>query len=162
MSQDPLANSGFKNAAQHHVPALFRRHTGTWQGEYIKTDTQGQFLRSFWGAFTIAIEGNTYQQVNRYRYPDGSQLELHFTGAFINGILQMTSPSYSDFAAIAWDAGQETICFRSSKTQDGAVITFIETITLLAPDLRVRSTHALKDGVFDGISFIQEVRSIKA
>ena len=70
----------------------------------------------------------------------------------------MTSPSYSDFTAIAWDAGQETICFRSTKTQDGAVITFIETMTLLGSDRRVRSTHALKDGVFDGISFIEEIR----
>jgi hypothetical protein len=143
---------------QQQVPAIFRRHIGIWQGEYIKTDTRGQFLRSFLGTFTIAIEGTTYQQVNRYQYPDGSQLELHFTGEFVNGILHMTFPSYSDFAAIAWDAGQETICFRSTKTQDGALITFMETMTLLSPERRVRSTHALKDGAFDGISFIEEIR----
>jgi hypothetical protein len=70
----------------------------------------------------------------------------------------MTFPSYSDFAAISWDAGQETICFRSTKTQDGALITFMETMTLLSPERRVRSTHALKDGAFDGISFIEEIR----
>lgn len=140
------------------VPVIFGRHVGTWQGEYIKTDTRGQFLRSFLGVFTIAIAGTTYRQVNRYQYSDGSQLELNFTGEFVKGVLQMRSPSYSDFAAIAWDAGQDTICFRSTKTQDGALITFMETMTLLSSDRRVRSTHALRDGVFDGISFIEETR----
>jgi hypothetical protein len=143
---------------RQHVPEIFERHLGTWQGEYIKTDTHGHFLRSFFGTFAIAITGTTYRQINRYRYPDESQLELHFTGEFVNGILHMTSSSYSDFSAIAWDAGQETICFRATKTQDEAVITFMETMTLLGPDRRVRSTHALRDGMFDGISFIEEVR----
>jgi hypothetical protein len=147
--------------ARQHVPDLFLRHLGTWQGEYIKTDIRGHFLRSFLGTFTIAIAGTTYQQMNRYQYPDGSQLELHFTGEFVDGILHMTSSSYSDFAAIAWDAGQDTLCFRATKTQDGALITFIETMTLLSPDCRVRSTHALKDGVFDGISFIEEMRVVR-
>jgi hypothetical protein len=140
------------------VPEIFLRHTGTWQGEYIKTDTHGQFLRSFFGTFTINISGDHYQQVNRYRYTDGSQLELHFAGEFRQGILYMTSTSYSDFRAIAWDAGQDTICFKSTKTHDGALITFIETITLLSSNQRVRSTHALRDEMFDGISFIEEVR----
>lgn len=143
---------------RQQVPEIFLRHVGTWQGEYFKTDTRGQFLRSFIGTFTIAIAGTTYRQVNRYQYPDGSRLELHFAGEFVNGMLQMTSTSYSDFSAIAWDAGQETLCFRATKTQDGAVITFMETMTLLSPDHRVRSTHALRDGAFDGISFIEETR----
>lgn len=142
------------------VPSIFTKHLGTWQGEYIKTDTQGQFLRSFYGVFEIAIEGTTYRQVNRYQYADGSQLELHFSGEFLDGILHMKSTSYADFSAIAWDAGQDTICFRATKTQEGSLITFIETITLLSPDRRVRSTHALKDGVFEGISFIEETRSL--
>lgn len=140
------------------VPEIFWRHTGTWQGDYIKTDTGGNFLRRFWGQFTIAITGTTYRQVNRYQYPDGSQLQLEFAGEFVDGILHMTSPSYADFSAIAWDAGQETVCFRATKTQAGSLITFMETMTLLAENRRVRSTHALKNGVFDGISFIEEIR----
>jgi hypothetical protein len=161
MSQDPPIISVLKNNA-NHVPAIFRRHIGTWQGEYIKTDSHGQFLRSFLGVFEIAIEGPIYRQVNRYQYSDGNQLELHFTGEFVDGILHMTSTSYSDFAAIAWDAGQDTVCFRSTKTQDGALITFIETMTLLSSDRRIRSTHGLKDGAFDGISFIEEIRLSEA
>lgn len=145
-------------SAPNTVPEIFLRHIGTWEGEYIKTDTRGQFLRSFFGSFTIAITGTSYHQVNRYQYADGSQLQLDFAGEFVNGILQMTSTSYSDFAAIAWDAGQDTICFKATKTQEGALITFIETITLLSDGHRVRSTHALKDGQFDGISFIEEIR----
>ncbi|MEZ2251180.1 DUF3598 family protein [Microcoleus sp.] len=140
------------------VPEIFTRHLGTWKGEYIKTDTRGHFLRSFFGNFTISIEGSHYRQVNNYEYSDGSRLQLNFQGEFENRILKLFSSSYSDFAAIAWDAGQETICFRATKTQDNALITFMETMTLLAENHRVRSTQAFKDGVFDGISFIEELR----
>jgi|GEM_PF-1707837 len=52
------------------VPEIFTRHIGTWKGEYIKTDQQGHFSRSFVGSFTIAIAGNQYQQVNKYEYAD--------------------------------------------------------------------------------------------
>ena len=140
------------------VPEIFTRHIGTWKGEYIKTDKQGHFSRSFVGSFTIAIAGNQYQQVNKYEYADGSCLQLDFEGQFEDRILKMRSSSYSDFSAIAWDAGQDLVCFRANKTQDDALITFIETMTLLSENHRVRSTQAFKDGVFDGISFIEETR----
>jgi len=140
------------------VPEIFTRHIGTWQGEYIKTDTRGHFSRSFFGNFTISIEGSHYRQVNNYEYSDGSRLQLNFQGEFENRILKMSSNSYSDFSAIAWDAGQETVCFRATKTQDNALITFVETMTLLSENQRVRSTQAFKNGIFDGMSFIEEIR----
>ncbi|MBD2176992.1 hypothetical protein H6F42_08730 [Pseudanabaena sp. FACHB-1998] len=140
------------------VPEIFIRHLGTWQGEYIKTDKQGQFSRSFVGSFTIAIAGNQYRQVNKYEYADGSRLQLDFEGEFVDQILTMRSRSYSDFEAIAWDAGQGLVCFQATKTQDDALIKFIETMTLLDDHQRVRSTQAFKNGIFDGISFIEEIR----
>lgn len=140
------------------VPEIFTRHIGTWKGEYIKTDRQGHFSRSFVGSFTIAIDGSQYRQVNKYEYSDGSRLQLDFEGFFEDRILKLFSSSYSDFSAIAWDAGQDIVCFRANKTLDDAVITFIETMTLLDENHRVRSTQAFKDGIFDGISFIEEMR----
>lgn len=140
------------------VPAIFQRHVGTWKGEYIKTDTTGHFLRSFTGTFTVRIERNTYKQVNYYQYSDGSDLTLNFSGEFIGGILRMSSTSYSEFSAIAWDSGQETIGFKVRKTHATEVIEFMETINLLDENHRVRSTQAFKNGKFDGISFIEEVR----
>ncbi len=139
------------------VPEIFTRHIGSWKGEYIKTDTHGHFARSFFGSFTILIEGSHYRQVNNYEYSDGSRLQLNFEGEFEEGILKLFSSSYSDFSAIAWDAGQDIICFRATKTQDNSLITFMETITLLDKNHRVRSTQAFKDGIFDGISFIEEI-----
>ena len=140
------------------VPEIFKRHIGTWKGEYIKTDSRGHFLRSFLGTFTIAIKETGYSQVNRYEYSDGTGVTLNFKGEFEGGILKMSSGSYSDFRAIAWDAGQDTIGFRATKTQDGTLITFVETMTLLAQDHRVRSTQEFKDEIFIGISFIEEIR----
>lgn len=140
------------------VPEIFTRHTGTWKGEYIKTDKNGHFSRSFVGSFTILIEGNKYQQVNKYEYSNGSRLQLNFEGYFEDQILKLFSSSYDDFSAIAWDAGQGIVCFRATKTQDDVLITFMETMTLLDENHRVRSTQAFKDGIFDGISFIEEIR----
>jgi|GEM_PF-1239372 len=140
------------------VPEIFIRHIGTWHGEYIKTDTRGHFSRSFFGNFTIWIQGSHYQQVNNYEYSDGSRLQLNFQGEFEEGILKLSSSSYSDFSAIAWDAGQETVGFRATKTQDNTLITFVETMTLLGENQRIRSTQAFTNGIFDGISFIEEIR----
>ena len=47
---------------------------------------------------------------------------------------------------------------KHGQTQDDALITFMETMTLLDDTHRVRSTQAFKDGVFDGIRFIEEIR----
>jgi hypothetical protein len=140
------------------VPEIFTRHIGTWKGEYIKTDKHGHFSRSFVGSFTISIAGNQYRQVNKYEYSDGSRLQLDFEGYFEDQILKLFSSSYADFSAIAWNAGQDIVCFRANKSQDDVLITFMETMTLLNENHRVRSTQAFKDGIFDGISFIEEIR----
>lgn len=147
------------NIDGNHVPEIFSRHIGTWKGEYIKTDTKGHFSSSFVGTFTFEIEGINYRQVNYYEYPDGRNLTLNFSGKFNKGILQMKSISYSDFEAIAYDSGENTILFIAYKTQDNGKIKFVETINLLTPTHRVRSTQAFKNGVFDGISFIEETKS---
>ncbi|MEG4069814.1 hypothetical protein QUA42_21160 [Microcoleus sp. Pol11C2] len=123
------------------VPEIFTRHIGTWQGAFIKTDTRGHFSRSFFGNFTILIEGSHYQQVNNYKFSDGSRRQLNFQGEFEERILKLSSSSYSDFSAIVWDAGKETVCFRATKTEDNALITFVETMTLLSENQRVRSTQ---------------------
>ncbi len=162
MSNDPVINEDIITSAispdLDKVPEIFTRHIGTWKGEYIKTDKRGHFSRSFFGSFTILIEGSQYRQVNNYEYSDGSHLQLNFEGHFEDRILKLFSSSYSDFSAIAWDAGQDTVCFRVTKTQDKVLITFMETMTLLDENHRVRTTQAFKDGIFDGISFIEEIR----
>ena len=138
------------------VPAIFLSHIGTWQGKYIKTDSTGHFLRSFLGTFTVSIEGNQYRQVNKYQYPDGKEIQLDFAGEFTNGILKLASNNYQDFEAMAWEAGEGTIGFRVTKRQDNNTITYMETITLITPQYRVRSTQEYKNGIFEGINFIEE------
>lgn len=48
------------------VPAIFKRHIGIWQGNYIKTDAKGNFLRDFKFTITMTINGINYQQQNHY------------------------------------------------------------------------------------------------
>lgn len=53
MSNDPSSSTSESIATSkgspdpEKVPEIFKRHIGTWQGEYIKTDSRGHFLRSF-------------------------------------------------------------------------------------------------------------------
>jgi Domain of unknown function (DUF3598) len=140
------------------VPEIFTRNLGTWKGEFIKTDTRGHFFRSFLSTVSLWIEGSHYRQVNNYEYSDGSRIQLNFQGEFENRMLKLFSSSYPDFSAVAWDAGQDIICYRSTKSEDNALITLAETITLLADNHRVRSTQIFKDGIFDSIAFIEEMR----
>ena len=143
---------------QIQVPEIFKRHVGSWKGECIQLDTLGQFLCRSSCICIITIDGIEYRQINHYEYADGQRLQLNFTGVFEGGTLKLFSSSYSNFSAIAWDAGQETLGFRATATQDNAIIQFVDTITLLDPDHRVRSTQIFKNGIFDGISFIKETR----
>ncbi|MEG4495447.1 DUF3598 family protein [Microcoleus sp. D3_18_C4] len=140
------------------VPEIFIRQIGTWKGEFIKTDTRGHFLRSFLCTISIGIEGSHHRHVNNYEYSDGSRLQLNFEGEYENRMLKLFSSSYADFSGVAWDAGQDIICFRSTKTEGNALITFVETITLVSDNHRVRSTQIFKDGIFDGTAFIEERR----
>lgn len=140
------------------VPQIFRDHIGTWQGEYIKTDKTGHFLKSFIGKFTIKIEDLNYIQTNEYQYSDGKELRLDFSGKFENGILKMASDSYGVFTATAWDSGENTIMFVATKKQDDSIIKFIETISLLEPNHRVRSTQEFQNNIFSGVNLIEEYR----
>lgn len=140
------------------VPEIFQHHVGTWKGEFIKTNTKGNFISSFMGKFRIKIEGINYYQTNEYEYPDGKQLKLEFMGKFENGVLKLGSNSSSDVTANVWDCGQNIIQMISTKKQNNSLIKYIETITLIDENHRVRSTQEFKDGVFTGINFIEEAR----
>ncbi|MGK7932013.1 MAG: hypothetical protein AB4041_11355 [Microcystaceae cyanobacterium] len=138
------------------VPAIFKRHVGVWQGKYIKSNAQGQYLSSFQGTFTVMIDGIIYRQRNDYQYEDGKTLTLNFQGTFEDGILQLDSPNYDNFKSFAWDSGYNTIGFRVDKKQDNDLITFMETINLLTDTYRVRTTQEFKNNEFVGVNLIEE------
>jgi len=81
-----------------------------------------------------------------------------FKGHFENGVLIITSSDYPEFAATAWDAGNDTILLRSSKIENGKSYMYIETTTLKEDNSRVRSTQIFQEGDFDGITYIEETR----
>lgn len=143
---------------QVQVPEVFKHHVGSWKGELIQIGTYGQLLCRSSCVCMIAIDGIEYRQINHYEYADGRRLQLDFTGVFEGETLKLFSSSYSNFSAIVRDTGQETLGFQATATQDNAIVQFVETITLLDPDHRVRSTQTFKNGIFDGISFIRETR----
>jgi hypothetical protein len=144
--------------SEHEIPEIFHRHIGVWQGTAIKVSPQGELQRSFHGTFAVSITGCDYHQENTYTLADGNIRTLRFEGHFENGVLILSSSDYPEFAATAWDAGNDTILFRSSKIENGKRYMYIETMTLTDPNSRVRSTQIFQEGVFDGITYIEETR----
>ncbi len=144
---------------EREIPEIFRRHIGVWQGKAIKVNPQGELQRTFNGTFSVSITDGNYHQENTYTFPDGKIRTLRFEGYFDkNGILILSSSDYPEFTATAWDAGNETIIFRSSKIENGKRYMYLETMTITAPNSRVRSTQIFQEGIFDGITYIEETR----
>ncbi len=144
--------------SEHEIPEIFYRHIGVWQGTAIKVSPQGELQRSFRGTFAVWITGCDYRQENTYTLADGNVRTLQFTGRFENGVLILSSSDYPEFTATAWDAGHDAILFRSSKIENGKCYMYIETMTLTDSNSRVRSTQIFEEGVFDGITYIEETR----
>jgi hypothetical protein len=144
--------------SEHEIPEIFYRHIGIWQGTAIKVSPQGELQRSFHGTFAVWITGCDYHQENTYTLADGNIRTLRFVGRFENGFLILSSSDYPEFTATAWDAGHDTILFRSSKVENGKRYIYIETMTFTDSTSRVRSTQIFQEGVFDGITYIEETR----
>lgn len=147
-----------KKQGNHEVPEIFKRHIGVWQGTAIKVSSQGELERRFHGTFSVSIDGSDYHQENTYALADGNTRGLQFKGHFENGVLILSSSDYPEFSGTAWDAGNDTILFRSSKIENGKSYMYIETMTLIDPNSRVRSSQIFQDGVFNGITYIEETR----
>ncbi|MBV6624894.1 MAG: DUF3598 family protein [Rivularia sp. (in: Bacteria)] len=140
------------------IPEIFHKHIGVWQGTAIKVSPQGELQRTFDGTFAISITGSDYHQENNYTSKDGTIRTLRFKGRFENQVLILSSSDYPEFSATAWDAGNDTIIFRSSKIENGKRYMYVETMTLKEPNSRVRSTQIFQGDVFDGITYIEETR----
>ena len=143
---------------KHEIPEIFHRHIGVWQGTAIKVNPQGELQRSFQGTFTVSITGCDYHEENTYTLADGNMRTLRFKGHLENGVIIISSSDYPEFTATAWDAGNDMILFRSSKIENGKRYMYIETVTLIDPNSRVRSTQIFQEGIFDGITYIEETR----
>ncbi|MDJ0729798.1 MAG: hypothetical protein QNJ33_07370 [Crocosphaera sp.] len=145
----------------YQIPEIFKRHIGVWQGTAIKVSSKGELERTFHGTFAVSIEGSDYYQENTYTLADGNTRKLRFKGHFENGFLILSSSDYPEFSGKAWDGGEETIMFRSSKIENGKHYIYVETMTLTNSNTRVRSSQIFQDGVFNGISYIEETRQEK-
>jgi hypothetical protein len=144
--------------SKHEIPEIFYRHIGVWKGTAIKVSPQGELQRSFHGTFAVWITGRDYHQENTYTVEDGNTRTLRFAGRFEDRVLILSSSDYPEFTATAWDAGRDTILFRSSKIENGKRYIYIETMTFTDHTSRVRSTQIFQEGVFDGITYIEETR----
>ena len=64
-----------------HSPAI-AKHFGTWEGESVKIDPQGNVLDKHATKIEIGAKGKKYSQRNTYTWPDGKTKTIICPGEF--------------------------------------------------------------------------------
>ncbi len=90
-------------ADQFVHPAAIARHFGTWEGESVNVDTQGNVVDKHKTKIEIGAKGNKYSQRNTYTWPDGKTEIKIFLGEFDSTgklIIQMPGNSCAECRVI--------------------------------------------------------------
>ena len=56
--------------------AVFPKHTGVWQGDWIRLDRNAQETMRFTGLLTQQIVNNQWIQTNHHEFPGGKKVTL--------------------------------------------------------------------------------------
>ena len=64
-----------------HSPAI-AKHFGTWEGESVKIDPQGNVLDKHATKIEIGAKGKKYSHRNTYTWPDGKTITIISPGEF--------------------------------------------------------------------------------
>jgi len=134
---------------------LFPQHTGVWEGTYTRIGADGKVIHQHKSRLTLHMQGNEWRQSNLYTFPDG-RVEFHNFGMSpfnANGVMQYDNPRIT---GEAWEdsEGKNILLWWSYKQDPGTMLH--EMISLLGPGHRMRVWQHSKNGVFEGITMIEE------
>jgi hypothetical protein len=93
----------------HDMLPLFARHEGSWEGEYIHTDTAGVELDRHASRIEVTFTDDPvapYQQTNTYTWADGRTQVIHFPASVANGRVNFDTDR---ILGHAWEADDRTI-----------------------------------------------------
>jgi hypothetical protein len=133
---------------------LFPKHTGIWEGSYMRIDAQGKIINQWKSRLTIKLEGSDYHQVNHYIWDDGHE-EIHDFGISKfdeNGTLIFDSPRIEGYS---WETRDSVCLVWSYKNRPGSKL--FEMIDLIGDGThRIRNWRWSEGDEFQGITMIEE------
>ena len=141
--------------------AVFPKHVGVWQGDWIRIDHNAQETTRFTGLLTQQIIDNQWIQTNEHEFPDGKKVTQNFVGRVIGAgrvAIESSDPPFFNYSMIAQEVADHLLVFDICNKATGKILA-TETINLVQPDQRIRTTQSfLIKGVFQGVMLIVEHR----
>jgi len=134
---------------------LFPKHTGIWEGTYMRIDAMGNVTNQWKSRLTIKMfDGNKYHQANHYIWDDGYE-ELHDFGVTEfdeTGTLIFDNPRMEGYS---WETRDSICLIWSYKNRPGSKL--FEMIDLIGDETyRVRNWRWTEGNEFQGITMINE------
>jgi hypothetical protein len=134
---------------------LFPKHAGVWKGTYTRISPKGDIIDKHHSHLTLKLNGKQWSQLNEYRWENGKH-EIHDFGTSLfddNDHLQFDNPRIK---GEAWEADNVIILWWTYKNEPGTML--YEIITLTGENSRMRTWQHSRDGVFEGLTMIEEYR----
>ncbi len=134
---------------------LLPHHTGIWEGTYTRIDASGKVMFTHKSRLTLRLDGKEWRQTNYYEF-DSGRIEFHNFGMSPfndNWVMQYDNPR---IRGEAWEDvnNKNILLWWSYKQEPGTMLH--EMITMLEPGHRMRVWQHSCNGVFEGITMIEE------
>jgi hypothetical protein len=149
---DPWHPGKISGNAWKHICQIFDAFSGTWEGEYIYVDSNGQLTDKHSSKLELRRVGRDWKQSNTYTWADGRQLVFDFAAQFDeNGELVFDTPRLK---GKAWVSGESVLL--DWEYQNTPPNKNFERINMIAPMTRMRSWQLSENGAPTGHVLIHE------
>lgn len=141
--------------------AVFPRHVGVWQGDWVRIDPNAQVTTRFTGLLTQKIIDNQWIQTNEHEFPDGKKVTQNFVGRVIGAgrvAIESAESPFSNYLMTAQEMEDHLLVFDIRDKATGNLLA-TETINLVRQNQRIRTSQSFSiEGTFQGVMLIVEHR----
>jgi hypothetical protein len=134
---------------------LFPKHAGIWEGTYTRINAHGEVIDQHKSRLTLKLSGNEWSQTNEYTWADGKR-EFHDFGKSLFDAEERLQFDNPRIKGEAWEADKVINLWWTYKEQPGTML--YEIITLIDDTHRMRTWQHSRNGVFEGLTMIEERR----
>ncbi|MEA5622676.1 DUF3598 family protein [Nostoc sp. UHCC 0251] len=141
------------------------RFVGTWEGNWIRLDEDGNEIERFTSLLNQNIVNNQWVQTNQNKYPDGKIVNISFFGKAVGaGKVLFESPNYPycNFQMMVEESADNIIIIKVSDKIGGFALA-LETINLISDTQRIRTLQKFKppDGKLSGFIIVVENKVLR-
>lgn len=136
------------------------KFVGTWEGNWIRLDREGNEIQRFTSILKQKIVNNQWVQTNQNKYPNGQIVNINFFGRIVgDGTVIFESPDhpYCNFLMLVEEHGDNLIIISVSDKATGSPLA-TETINLISEKQRIRTLQQFQppDGKLLGFMVVIE------